>query len=151
MGWLRLLTRKFVTVANLSATERSLLLQALLLLPLVALALQVVGFQKTQALLKRIPEQATLPLPPEISSQPWITVKMVQRAARYQPWWANCLKQSLVLWLLLRRQGILSDLRIGVQQSAGKFAAHAWVEYEGVALNESPDVDRFYIPFQHSF
>lgn len=72
------------------------------------------------------------------------TTRMVQLAARYCQPWANCLKKSLVLWGLLRRQGIESELRIGVQKEEENFAAHAWVEYEGFVLNDRQNVrDRF--------
>jgi hypothetical protein len=82
---------------------------------------------------------------PGFSTQKIIkTTRMVQLAARYCQPWANCLKKSLVLWGLLRRQGIESELRIGVQKEAGNFAAHAWVEYDGFVLNDTQDVrDRF--------
>ncbi len=33
--------------------------------------------------------------------------------------------------------GIACDLRIGVSNDGGEFEAHAWVEYEGVVINDS--------------
>ena len=48
----------------------------------------------------------------------------------------DCLNASLTLWWLLARQGIASDLRVGVHKDGGKFEAHAWVECGGAALNE---------------
>lgn len=72
------------------------------------------------------------------------TIRMVQLAARYYQPWANCLKKSLVLWALLRHQGISSELRIGIKRDTDNFEAHAWVECDGVALNDTLNVrDRF--------
>jgi hypothetical protein len=73
---------------------------------------------------------------------------MVKVATRYNLPWANCLKKSLVLWWLLRRQGIEGDLQIGVRHEQDKFEAHAWVEYEGVVLNDTQDVRSRFAMFE---
>jgi hypothetical protein len=52
----------------------------------------------------------------------------------------TCLHRSLTLWWLLRRQGVASELRIGVRKEQGRFEAHAWVERAGVALNDRADI-----------
>ncbi|MBB6499304.1 lasso peptide biosynthesis B2 protein [Pedobacter cryoconitis] len=52
----------------------------------------------------------------------------------------RCLSQSLVMRFLLSRKGISSELKIGVSQSKGRFDAHAWLEKEGVLLNDHPSV-----------
>ena len=69
---------------------------------------------------------------------------MVRIAANHGLFRANCLEQSLTLSWLLKRRGIETDLRIGAQKHEGKFAAHAWIELDGVAINDSHDVgERF--------
>jgi hypothetical protein len=75
------------------------------------------------------------------------TVRMVSVASRYSPAWTNCLRQSLVLWYLLRCQGIASELHIGVRRDGGEFQAHAWVESGGLTLNDGEDVRRRYATF----
>lgn len=59
----------------------------------------------------------------------------------------SCLAKSLTLWWMLGRQGISSSLRIGIRKENGKLQAHAWVEREGVALNEPEDQHRHYAAF----
>jgi len=59
----------------------------------------------------------------------------------------NCLQRSLALWWLLGRNGIYSELHIGTRIEAGLLNAHAWIETEGVVLNDSSDVRRRYEPF----
>jgi hypothetical protein len=61
---------------------------------------------------------------------------MVRAAGYYGIGHPNCLNFSLALWWLLARQGIASDLRVGVRKEGEKFEAHAWVECGGVPLNE---------------
>ncbi len=77
-----------------------------------------------------------------------MTNRMVRLATRYQPLFNNCLRQSLVLWWLLHRQGIASNLRIGVQRDQNKFQAHAWLEYNGFPLNEQQDVQQRFATFK---
>jgi len=53
----------------------------------------------------------------------------------------TCLRKALVLRRLLSRQGIAADLCIGVRREAGRLMAHAWLELDGVSLDE-PAVGR---------
>jgi hypothetical protein len=50
-----------------------------------------------------------------------------------------CLPRSLTLLRLLGREGIQAELKLGVRQENGKVEGHAWVEHEGVAINEPGD------------
>jgi hypothetical protein len=47
-----------------------------------------------------------------------------------------CLARSLTLWALLRRRGIETELRVGYRKRDGGIEGHAWLEYEGVSINE---------------
>jgi hypothetical protein len=46
----------------------------------------------------------------------------------------DCLLRSITLAAVLRRAGLLAELCIGIVHVP--FAAHAWVEHEGIVLNE---------------
>jgi hypothetical protein len=76
---------------------------------------------------------------------------MVRAAEHYGLTRCTCLEESLALWYLLGRQNISSRIRIGVRRQAGKFEAHAWVEYEGEALNQPEELHRHYAPFESEF
>ncbi|MGH8223674.1 MAG: lasso peptide biosynthesis B2 protein [Woeseiaceae bacterium] len=65
------------------------------------------------------------------------TEHAVAMAGAFYPGRALCLEQSLVLYYLLRRQGVAVKYCHGIQ--AHPFAAHAWVEYGGVAINDVPE------------
>ncbi|RAJ76670.1 transglutaminase superfamily protein [Chitinophaga dinghuensis] len=52
----------------------------------------------------------------------------------------RCLSQSLALRCLLQRKGITSALKIGVNQIRGNFDAHAWLERDGILINDHPSV-----------
>jgi len=48
----------------------------------------------------------------------------------------------------LRRQGIDSDIRIGVRRGTfGQVEAHAWIEWNGEVLNDCADIAAQYAPF----
>ena len=77
--------------------------------------------------------------------------QMVLAAARQSFFRATCLERSLVLWRLLARLGIASQLRIGVRKTGDKFEAHAWVEHEGVAIGEPEATHLHYAAFAKGF
>lgn len=143
------LRRKFQTWTSFSLLQQLLLLLALMLLPLIYASLQFWGFKVTRQWLARLPHRQyqTIVHPQQIRA----TVLVLKTAARYYQPWANCLKQSLVLWLLLRLQGIESSLQIGTKTENKQFTAHAWVVWQGHILNDAAEVSQTYLPFAHSF
>lgn len=57
----------------------------------------------------------------------------VVQVLRPLPTDSRCLVRSLVLVAVLARRGAAADLVIGVMPAPG-FAAHAWVEHDGIPL-----------------
>ncbi len=74
---------------------------------------------------------------------------MVRAAERYSFVSITCLQESLLLWYLLQTQGIVAAIRIGVRKPEGEFEAHAWVEHDGIALNQMDEQHRHYHPFEN--
>jgi hypothetical protein len=70
----------------------------------------------------------------------------VAMAAALYPGHAACLERSLMLYWYLRRAGVPAEYRMGVQMYP--FLAHAWVEYEGVPINDVPEHVRLFRPIQ---
>lgn len=147
MGWFKLLSRKWTTLKRLSPRERSLFLRAFFGLIFVAIALPRLGLKTTQKYLTQLPRQCLTLSDVERKQRVTQTAAMVKIVARYCQPFTNCLKQSLVLWQLLYWQRIDSELRIGVRRDSGEFEAHAWVEYQGIALNEVRDVRQDFATF----
>jgi hypothetical protein len=140
--WERL--RRF---SALERTARGLFLRAAALLPLISLSLRLRGFRKTQAFLQWFLSTPSNETDSSASSHVDLTVHMVHAAVRHSVGHPTCLEESLALWWLLRRQGIASELRIGVRKLDEKFEAHAWVERDGVALNEPESLHEHYAAF----
>ena len=137
---------KFLSLSNF---ERLLLGQAFFLLLFTSISLKFFGI-KRQPLIS-IQGNNTHPSSryEENSSLVLAITRMVKIAVRYSPFSASCLAQSLVLLKLLKNQGIVAQLRIGVQKAADQIKAHAWVELQGVVLNDTNDIHSLYIPFNN--
>lgn len=139
----------------LEPRARGLFLRAAVLLPFISLSLRLRGFRATQSSLqKRLPRALTASSDQSSGAQAEsaaLTARMVRSAAHRT--WGNpaCLEQSLALWWLLGRQGIASSVRIGTRKSEEKFEAHAWVECDGVALNEAEEPHQHYAAFDEAF
>jgi Transglutaminase-like superfamily len=146
MPWTRSAVDNWHKFQRLSAPERGWFLQALLLLPLIGVLLHFLGLRRGQTLLARFAPLKRLPFhrPTELRArqQAQGVARVVPAAARHGLYPAKCLPQSLTVWWLLRRQGVASDLRIGVRKEANKLHAHAWVEHAGRILNDHADVSQ---------
>ena len=108
----------------------------MVLLPLLSISLRVRGFGATQRFLQKFITGKNGPPSGAVESHAALTSRMVLAAARNSPIPSTCLERSLSLWWLLARQGIAAQFRIGVRKDGEKFAAHAWVERDGVAIGE---------------
>ena len=129
---------------------RWLFVRAAVLLPTVAASLKVRGFLATQQSLQKhvFPRRAGR-FGGSASDQvvAW-NVRMVHAAARHLWPHSTCLGISLALWHLLRWQGIDSTIRVGTRKTSGEFEAHAWVECDGVAVNEPHGEHLHYAAFE---
>jgi hypothetical protein len=155
------LRRRLKTVFDLPGRDRRHLFGSCLLLPMVEVSLRVLGFQRTLRLMEwrvsRRSRRRRLRVDPvqvpredlELElEQVESTVQMVIVAARHGIHKASCLRRAMVAWYLLQRQGIATDLRIGVRKDAADaFEAHAWVEYQGMAIADPEARDGQYIAF----
>lgn len=132
---------------SLSRSEQALLIRASLLLPGIALAMRLIGLRRLQEILSNLSTRNRISIPSNALDQAKQTARIVGLAARYGSYRASCLPQALVLRFLLRQQGIESDLRIGVRKTSDKLEAHAWIEFQGLALNDLADVGLRFAPF----
>lgn len=130
----------------LSGPERATFLTAVLLLPGVAVGTRLFGLKRCQTFLLNHSGASNKFAPQTQENQAKSTARLVRAAAMHGLRKGNCLQQSLCLWWLLNRQGIKTQLRIGMQQEQNQIKGHAWVEYEGAVLNDEPDVPNRYTP-----
>ncbi len=143
------INRRLKQLQALNLFEWQVLLQAMLLLPAVALVLKTKGLKYTQDMLTNQFTSSSQMMAPESGqiNRAQSIARLVSIAANHGLYRTNCLKTSLATWGLLRRQGIISRLVIGVNKDSENLSAHAWVEYQGKALNQATDVEEQYSAF----
>jgi hypothetical protein len=114
----------------------------------ISLGFWVLGVPRTQALLRRWArggktETLAADLQLEIRN-----ARRAQRIVRQATGLArNCLVRSLTLWTILLRRGLSTDLRVGFRKSDGQIEGHAWVEHDGVPINEDAGTIGTYVPY----
>jgi len=129
---------RFAKLKTLSLLEWQLLITSAILLPLTALGLHLIGLKRTHRFMKYFTSATpkTSLLEEQKLQDGRIIARMVEVAANHGLYQANCLKKSLVLWWLLKRKGITTELKIGVGKDGDDFCAHAWVELNGMPLTD---------------
>lgn len=132
-----------------SPAGRGLTLRLLMLLPLAALALRVLGFRRVYRFVRHRPTRAAMGAGSAglRASAERIAAAVVRVNRHVLPFASRCLLESLVLLWVLRRAGIEAELLLGVRTILGPFEAHAWVEYDGIVLNDDDDVRGVYEAF----
>jgi len=133
---------------TLTPAELHLLIRAFLALAMMDVRLRVNGFQPTLARVERMPRHKPVTAAEFARAQRyarWIAV-----AARFHVVPARCLHRSLTLHGWLRREGLQSELRIGVRQANEQLLAHAWVELDGRPADELPERTALFTPLAHA-
>jgi len=123
---------------ELAPNERWLLLGLMLGLPAVTLLLRVFGFVRTRDWLERRSRKPSsrLATADDLHSAERLA-QLADIAGRRGAVTVTCLRQSLLVWCLLRRRGLDPELKLGVRKERTSFDAHAWVELQGVALAQT--------------
>jgi hypothetical protein len=142
---------KLARLMALDAEQRAIFGHSLVLLPLTALGLRLMGLRRVQAMLiVAAKTSAATPCAAEMHMRAKRAARVVAAAARHGPYRASCLPISLTLQRLLRWRGIETDLRLGVRKIDGRLEAHAWLEHGGVPLGDDRDIHERYAAFDRS-
>jgi len=119
------------------------LAQAAVLLPAVRMACGFVTFARLQRL------SGCMARPSRANSlHPEATARLVRIAAEHNLYRARCLEKSLVLRWILCRHGVDARIILGARKEDKEMQAHAWVEVDGVSLDDANDIHRPFSPFE---
>lgn len=123
-----------------------MMIEALLLAVSVWIGSGAVGVPRTQAALRR---WAGHTRPDKIHAVDLIRdARRAQRIVKMLTGiGGNCLVRSLTLWTMLLRRGVSTDLRVGFRKRNEKIEGHAWLEHDGVPINEAISETRTYQPY----
>ena len=129
-------------LARLDGTERRLLAEAAIVVPVVRVALTLLPFRVVHrgiAAATRRARPSTSVGTPTPERVTWAVTAVAARVPR-----ASCLTQALAATLLLVRRGHDATLRFGVaKKDDGTFRAHVWVEINGRAILGEPEPGAF--------
>ena len=132
----------------LSGSDRIALTGMLLALPIVSVLLGAFGAVRTRRWLERTSARG----PGRRADKQDIQAadklaRFAEIAGRRGAITATCLRQSLLVYWLLRRRGLAPRLMLGVRTVESKLEAHAWIELQSVAIGQS---DLVHSPFANS-
>ncbi len=127
--------RRLKKILRLAPAELSVLAQACVGIPIVRLALCFTSVARLQTIEARSRRSFTFSLS-RVTVTPEQIARLVRLAGQHGICRATCLEQSLVLRHLLRRRGIDAQIVFGARKTGPETQAHAWVEVNGVPLNE---------------
>ena len=129
---------RFARWLELPRGERWLLLGLMGGLVVISALLRVFGVVRTRRWLERFSLNST---PHTADADELRSAERLARltdiAGRRGAISVTCLRQSLLIYWLLRRRGLAPELKLGVRKEQATFDAHAWVELQGVALGQS--------------
>lgn len=131
---------------ELSWGERRALARAWLLLPAIDAALRLVSFDRLRSWTATAAARRGEVRPPDAEERIRRCDRLVRAAAGHHLYTVRCLPRCLTLQWLLGRQGIASELQIGVRKEDGELRAHAWLESGGRPIGEPEDVDARFAP-----
>jgi len=135
---------------GLPGAERSGFLRAYAALAVTDLSLRLWGFQRVVERVAPVsPVAAGLNLASIDVEQVNRYVRWIKSAARRHVVNARCLHESLTLHRWLRRDGLPSELQIGVRLEDGELKAHAWVELFDQVVNDAPSHVAEFRPLSH--
>ena len=118
----------------LPSSDRWVLCQALVLLPVSGLILRMIGLRRTYELAQKAAGVVRDQEGADLYVRANRIATLIQKAADEGPYHAACLETAVVSGWILARQGIDQQLRIGVRKRRGVVEAHAWLEHRGQPL-----------------
>ena len=146
MGSLSTGKDKFIKFINLSTVDKAKTVIYSIFFHFFLLIFRLFGYKKVRNLTDKIISSKKNG---EIPSENFIKneSKIVCYSAENSIFSATCLEKSLFSYFILGLYGINCDLKIGVNNAAQEFSAHAWIEHNGQVLNDTPEVIKKISPF----
>lgn len=127
--------RRLATWLAFSNEERRTLIGLMVGLPLVAALIRIAGVMRTLRIVERTSERQPLhTLTEHDVASARSLVQLAATAGARGLIGATCLRQSMLVYWLLRRRGLSPEFQIGVQRVGADLDAHAWIELQGYAL-----------------
>jgi hypothetical protein len=122
----------FGRIRRMTVADYATAVEVLMLAIWIEVAIRVMPFAR---LLDRVNRRPSVERDLAAATSYQRLVRFVAVAYGLLPLPATCLRQSLVLQLLLTRRGVPSRFCVGVAKNGPALHAHAWIECDGAALD----------------
>lgn len=119
------LLRKFI---KLTPTEKSMLIEALLLSFYIRLLIIFVPFKKLEKRFGNKTENPPIEKDAKKTERLVLIKKSILRLKRRIPWRYKCYEQSLTALYMLKKRKLSYNLYFGVKKEKQKLLAHVWIE-----------------------
>ena len=136
---------KLKQASSLSLQDWGIFIEAWLTLSWVDFAVSHLPYHRWKSWLSSPPENSATnssDTDRDLSHLVWL----LDAAANNHPTKPTCLRRSLTLKKMLERRNTITTLRIGVNKDSQEVKAHAWIEYNGHAVNDASDIIAHYSP-----
>jgi hypothetical protein len=133
------LVRGAKRLATAPRAEQQSIVTAVRMTPRIARSLKLDGYARTRAWLENLE-------PPDFGDElPVATLRRADKAIRVLPWSMKCLERSLAIWWIAGERAVI---RLGVAPASGgeEHRFHAWVERDGVVVNDARDIASEFLP-----
>jgi hypothetical protein len=134
--------RKLLRFWRLAPAEQWFTVEALILPLAISAGFHLAGVPQTQGWLRRWTRIGRRPSAQDAVVNIRLACRAQQRVMRTTGILGPCLVRSLALWAMLLRRGLPVHLRVGFRKREGKIEGHAWVEHNGIPVNEDVDEAR---------
>ncbi|MBW4652682.1 MAG: lasso peptide biosynthesis B2 protein [Kaiparowitsia implicata GSE-PSE-MK54-09C] len=133
--------RKFL---HLSSSDRTLLIEALIVILVLKLGLWLLPFRVLHTYSLKLSQVLMQPHGLE-GHRIQSIVQSIEIVTWHIPGKAKCLARAMAVQFMLRRRNHQTSLHIGVtKRTDSVLEAHAWLEYDGViVIGGVPDFNRF--------
>ena len=126
----------------MTLADWGLVIETCATLPLVSIGLMALGWRRLKTMLSRTPTTG-----PRDGEFEWQAARITNAVGRRMPIPATCLQRSVTLWWTLGRRKIDSRVVMGARKDQSDFHAHAWVEVDGVVINDRQDLRETFAVF----
>jgi len=134
-------TSRLKRFAQLSGTDKWLLVRAVAWLAIARLMLAGMSFRRLSARLSAAQEATRVEPDPELLAS---VGRAVAVAAKHVPWRSDCFPQTIAARMLLRGYGLPSTIHFGVERIGDdELAGHAWLTCGETVVTGGGELDRY--------
>ena len=132
-------------IRRLSLADKWLFFRAYILAVFTRGCIRLFGFKKTMKILSPFSALKKTDKYQLVDIKQYHKLSVLSyRAGKYL---FNCLAICIAYWVLLRRRGIITELKFGMVLEGDKLKAHSWLEYEGQPFTDGDEINIKYKPF----